>query len=127
MLFVSGLDKGLVIGTLIAGATMFILTMMSIIVFMAIICLKQKQEMPQPMTNGLQQHEMMKESDLVTLHQLQSGDYEILSDSDSELKSNSADAQLAMNETEENVAYHFTPIKNKDYYSNDSEYDYEEI
>ena len=106
---------------------MFILAMMSVIVFMAIVCLKQKQEMPRPMTNGLQQQEMMKESDLVTLHHLQSGDYKILSDSDSELKSDSADAQLAMIETEGNVAYHFTPIENKDYYSNDPEYDYEEI
>ena len=79
------------------------------------------------MTNGLQQHEMMKESDLVTPYQLQSEDYEILSDSDSELKSNSADARLAMIETEENVAYHFTPIENKHCYSNDPEYDYEEI
>ena len=80
------------------------------------------------MTNGLQQQEMMKESDLVTTHQLQSEDYEILSDSDSGLKSDSADAQLAMIETEENVAYHhFTPIENEHYYSNDPEYDYEEI
>ena len=106
---------------------MFILAMMSVIIFMAIVCLKQKQEMPRPMTNGLQQQGMMKESDLVTTHQLQSEDYEILSKSDSGLKSDSADVQLAMIETDENVAYHFTPIKNKEYYSNDPEYDYEEI
>ena len=57
---------------------MFILAMMFIIIFMVIVCLKQKQEMPQPMTNGLQQQEMMKESDLVTTHQqLQSEDYPI--------------------------------------------------
>jgi high-affinity nickel permease len=36
MLLVSGLDEGLVIGTLIAGATLFILAMMSVVIFFMI-------------------------------------------------------------------------------------------
>ena len=76
-----------------------------------------------PTTNGLQQ-EMLKGSDSVALHQLQSEDYEILS----EMKSNDAyipNIQQVMIETEENVAY-FNPTENEHYYSND-QCDYEEI
>jgi hypothetical protein len=112
---------------LIAGATLFILTMMSVIIFLVIVCLKPKQAMP--VTNDPLQQEVMKEGDSVTPHhgQLQSEDYEILSD----LKSN--DAYIPINaqqqvsiETEENVAYDFNPTENEleHYYSND-QYDYE--
>jgi hypothetical protein len=129
MLLVSGLDKGLVIGSLIAGAVLFILAMISVTIFLAVVCLKLKQAMP--VTNDPLQQEMMKEGDSITPHhgQLQSEDYEILS----ELKSN--DAYIPINgqqqvsiETEENVVYHFNPTENEleHYYSND-QYDYEEI
>jgi hypothetical protein len=124
---ISGLDKGLVIGSLIAGGILFILATISVVIFLAVVCLKSKQAMP--VANGPLQQEVMKEGDSVTpLHgQLQSEDYEILS----ELKSN--DAYIPINaqqqvsiETEENVAYDFNPTENEleHYYSND-QYDYE--
>ena len=124
MSLVSGLDNGLVIGILIAGGTLFILAMMSIVIFVAIVCLKQKQVMPS-VSNDLQQ-ETLKERESAAPHQIQSEDYEILS----ELKSNSAYipsyTQQVLIETKENVAYHCSPIENQHYYSND-QYDYEEI
>ena len=76
-----------------------------------------------PTTNGLQQ-EMLKGSDSVTPHQLQSEDYELLS----EMKSKDAyipNIQQVMIETEDNVAY-FNPTESEQYYSND-QCDYEEI
>ena len=125
MRLISGLDKGLVIGILIAGAILFVLAMMSIVIFMVIVCLKQQQQ-AMPLTNGQLQQRMLKESESVTPHQLPSGDYEMLSPK----LSNDAyipNAQQASIETEENVAYNFNPDReNEDYYSND-QYDYEEI
>ena len=100
---------------------MFILAVISIIIFLAIFCSKWKQAMPA--TSGLQQ-EMLKENDSVTPHQLQLEDYEVLL----EMKSNVAyipNAQQVLIETEDNVA-HYIPIENEYYYSND-QCDYEEI
>ena len=132
MRLVSGLDKGLVIGILIAGAILFVLAMMSIVIFTAIVCLKQ-QEQAMPLTSGQLQQEMLKESESVAPHhgQLPSEDHEMLSP-ELTLKSNDAchipNAQQQVSiEIEENVAYNFNPgTENEDYYSN-NQYDYEEI
>ena len=127
MHLISGLNKGLVIGILIAGAILFVLVMMSIVIFMVIVCLKQHQQ-AMPLTNGQLQQRMMKESESVAPHQPPSEDYEI-SSLELTLKSNGAyipnAQQQVLIETEENVAY-FNPTDNEDYYSND-QYDYEEI
>ena len=131
MHLVSGLDKGLAIGILIAGAILFVLAMMSIVIFTAIVCLKQQQQ-AMPLTNGQLQQAMLKESESVAPHhgQLPSEDYEI-SSLELTLKSNDAyipNAQQQVSiKTEENVAYNFNPdTENEHYYSND-QYDYEEI
>ena len=126
MRLVSGLDKGLVIGILIAGVILFVLAMMSVIIFfMVIICLKQHQQ-AMPLTNGQLQQRRMKEGKSVTPHhgcKLPSEDYEI-SSLELTLLSNDAyipNAQQQVSiETEENVAYNFNPAtENEDYYSND--------
>ncbi len=103
---------------MIAGATMLILAVMSVVIVIAILRLKQN-----PTSNGLQQ-EVLKDSESVTPEQLEFEDYEMLS----EMKNNGAyipNSQQLLIETEDNVAY-YSPRGNEHYYSND-QYDYEDI
>ena len=107
-MFYAGQNKGVVIGSVIAGSTVLVLVVLSI-VLIVILCLKCKQ-----VSKGAQQ-EIQKDSYSQTAQQLQ---YHMLS----EMKSNDAylpNTHQVPIETEDNVAYYHMYNNHDHDYSND--------